>query len=808
LSVDAPKLTEGGPGQTSNMTFTVTLAKAVEQDITISYVLADITATGSPAAGAGNDNSHDYDNNGLPGTLVIPKGATSGIITVPVFGDFIVEGNETFGLDLALQPITIGDTDYGATFKAANIATPYIYRAIGTITDDEAIISIEAPKIFKEGSFGQTTNMTFTVKLAKAVPQDVTVDYMLANGTATGASVSVNDGIHDYDNVLANVVTSPVSGVIGTLTIPANSLSGTISVPVFGDSVSEGNETLILTLSSPTGGSFKGGAGSLSTTGTIIDDEVLITVDAPKIVEGGPGSTTLMTFTVKLAARVTGGVTFSYSTADGTAAAFSDYSPINFQSISFTDDGSTTDKEILITVDVIGDARVEGSEYFILNLSNPVGAIFKGGGTILPAKGTITDDEGILTVDAPKIKEGNDPSPPTPINMTFTVTLAAAVLQDVTIDYSTVDITATAGSDYTNSTGQIIISQGTTTGTISVPILGDTGFESDETFGLNLSMQNITPSDPFSGTGAVFKGGKTTYQAIGTIQNDEGILSVDAPKKTEGGVGDTGFMTFTVKLKAALTQPVTVDYTIANGTATGDSASVNDGIHDYDNVLANVVTSPVSGVIGTLTIPANSLSGTISVPVFGDSLVEGNETINLILSNPVGAGFKASAASLQTTGTIIDDEGVLSSANVSVKENIGGAPGVSGMMAFIVKLAKPIGQDVTLHYHTADIAGGATGFDPSSAGWTDDGLHDYTIMPNIALNPLQPLVLGTPLTIPAGFSQMTILVPIWNDSATTDAPKETFSLILDQFDGAGPKSGASSITLVGTIVDDEPSVLV
>ncbi len=759
LSVDAPKLTEGGPGQTSNMTFTVKLASAVHQDLKIGYTVANITAAGAAAAGA-DDGKNDY--NSGSGTLTITKGATSGTITVPVYGDSMVEGNETFGLDLTLQPYTASGSDYGAVFKGGTTLLLPTYRAIGTIVDDEATITVDAPKI-NEGSFGQTPNMTFTVKLAAAVPQDVTVNYALADGTAKGAAISGNDGIHDYDNSVA-----------GQLKILANSLSGTIAVPIFGDSVYEGNETFTLTLSNPLGGSFKGGVSSLSTTGTIIDDESLITVDAPKTVEGGLGDSSTMTFTVKLSAAVPGGVTVNYSTADKTAAALNDYTPIS-GTIVFT--AIETSKTIPITI--LGDARVEGDESLILNLSNPTGAIFKGGGTILPTTGTITDDEGVLTVDAPKITEGNSGSK----NMTFTVTLANPVLQDVTMNYSTLDITAAAGSDYTKTTGTLVITKGGSTGTITVPILNDTIYESDETFGLSLSLQNVTPSDPLSGAGAVFKGGKTTYQTTGTILNDEGILSVDAPKVTEGGVGDTNnYLTFTIKLAAALSQPATVSYVLANGTATGTSSASNDGLHDYDNSTSS----------GTLTIAANSLTTTLKVPVFGDSKVEGSETVNLILSNPSGAGFKGGGLSLQTTGTVLDDEGVLTASSVSVKENIGGASGQKGMMAFVVKLAAPLGQDVTLHYHTADNPDGkgATGF--GGSGWKDDGGYDYTS------------VMDTLLTIPKGFTQKVILIPIWNDTAIEGT--ETFSLILDQFDGAGLKGNASSITLVGTITDDEPYI--
>ena len=52
----------------------------------------------------------------------------------------------------------------------------------------------------------------------------------------------------------------------------------------------------------------------------------------------------------------------------------------------------------------------------------------------------------------------------------------------VSVDYSTVDDTALAGSDYTATTDTLTIPAGKTSGTILVPILSDAVEEPDETF--------------------------------------------------------------------------------------------------------------------------------------------------------------------------------------------------------------------------------------------------------------------------------------------------------------------------------------
>jgi len=102
--------------------------------------------------------------------------------------------------------------------------------------------------------------------------------------------------------------------------------------------------------------------------------------------------------------------------------------------------------------------------------------------------------------------EGNSGSS----TMAFEVTLSHAVSQDVTIRYSVLPGTATAGTDYTPVSGVLTIYAGQTVGAIHVPILGDVRYEYDETLLLNLSepRQTYLPDT----------------QATGTILNDDPVV--------------------------------------------------------------------------------------------------------------------------------------------------------------------------------------------------------------------------------------------------------------------------------------------
>lgn len=82
---------------------------------------------------------------------------------------------------------------------------------------------------------------TFYVTLSRAHPQQVTVNYATANGSATAGN--------DY------------TAVSGTLTFAAGEASKTIAVPILGDVLVEGSETFSCVLSSPTNATLGNATG-------------------------------------------------------------------------------------------------------------------------------------------------------------------------------------------------------------------------------------------------------------------------------------------------------------------------------------------------------------------------------------------------------------------------------------------------------------------------------------------------------------------------------------------------------------------
>ena len=94
-------------------------------------------------------------------------------------------------------------------------------------------------------------------------------------------------------------------------------------------------------------------------------------------------------------------------------------------------------------------------------------------------------------------------------NMVFTISLSDVALDRVVVVYSTANGTATAGSDYIPVTGaSLSIPAGLSSATVTVPIIGDTVFEPNETLFVNI----VSVSDnAYIGDG----------QGMGTIFNDD-----------------------------------------------------------------------------------------------------------------------------------------------------------------------------------------------------------------------------------------------------------------------------------------------
>ena len=344
-----------------------------------------------------------------------------------------------------------------------------------------------------EGNSG-AANATFTVSLSAPVAQVVTASWATANGTAAAGS--------DF------------TASSGTVTFPANSSAPqTVTVPILGDTTVEPDETFVVNLTGPTNATIADGQA----TGTITNDDaappsVSVAIADAAQAEGNAGPAA-MAFTLTLSAASTQIVTANASTADGTAAAGSDYVALASTPVTFP--AASTSQTVGVTVN--GDTAAEANEAFSVNLSGATNATISDGA----AQGTITNDDGVpgLAINDVAVTEGVTPS------AVFTVTLAAASGLPVSVAYTTANETATAGADYTTTSGTLNFTPGTTTQTITVPIADDALAEGVETFLVNLS----NPVNASLGDAA----------GQGTITSNDAVpsLAITSPALTEGDAG-------------------------------------------------------------------------------------------------------------------------------------------------------------------------------------------------------------------------------------------------------------------------------
>jgi hypothetical protein len=157
---------------------------------------------------------------------------------------------------------------------------------------------------------------------------------------------------------------------------------------------------------------------------------------------------------------------------------------------------------------------------------------------------------------------------------------------------------------------------GQTALTFTVPITDDLTNELSETVTLTLSnpSANATLGVP--------------NPATLTIIDDVPQVQFSSPNYN--AVENQGTVTITTTLSAASALTVTVTYSTSNGTAIAGS--------DY---------APVSG---TLTFNPGVITRTFTVTVINDAGSEGNETFNLILSNPISATLGATNPATLTIG--------------------------------------------------------------------------------------------------------------------------------------------------------------
>ena len=558
--------------------------------------------TQNGTAAAGNPCNSDYTV--AEGELVFLPGETTKVVRVQIVD---CPGAESFeGFTFELGPALNGNVTISRSTTRVSIVDNdtivplgqlpllHVRDAVVDERDGVALVSV-----LLGGPTGQASLST------------ITVNYTTANGTASAGS--------DY-------ATSS-----GTLTFDPGETTKTIPVAITDDGDGELAERVTLNLSTALNAQISDGSGVItigaSDQGLAATPRILAPTDM--IVSEAEGYVDLV---VRLSTRSTGTVSADYTTQNSTASGGnpcnSDFTVASGKLIFAP--GETTK---VVRVQIVDCPGAEAFEGFTFELSGQVNS-------------TIGRERGRISI------VDNDTQVPTPtlhvrdafvdekdgvalVSVLLGSVLGEKSLSSITVDYATADGSA-GDTDYTDSAGTLTFAPGETTKTVVVPITDDGSPEPNESFTLGLSNQtNSTIAD---GTGLIVIGGSDQAEVA-----SPGIFAPADVAVSEGA----GYVDLVVNLDAPGLNPVSVDYTTVNETASGGNPCNS----DYVVTAGEIVFAP------------GETTKVVRVQIVDCPNVEGAETFRFQLSGATGSGVISRVSGQVTIG---DNDGVVTLSSIAV----------------------------------------------------------------------------------------------------------------------------------------------
>ena len=466
-----------------------------------------------------------------------------------------------------------------------------------TLLDDEALpVLAIAPASVAEGDAGGTS-LVFEVTLTPASGRAVSVQASTTAGSAAEGS--------DYTAASAS------------LDFPAGTTLQVFAVEVLGDTEQEADETFSVGLQAAVNATL-GTPGAL---GTVLDDDapppapgsLRFTTASASVAEGDASAA----LAVERVDGSDGAVAVTCGTQAGSAG------PADFvagsQLLSWADGESGTRS---CSVSLLDDAVDEDDETLSLVLSAPQGGAQLG----VPATATVTllDDEPLpaLSIAPLALAEGDAGT----TAFSFTVTLSAASGRTVSVTASTSDGSALAGSDYTAASASLTFAPGVTSQPFVVAVSGDAAEEGDESFTVTLGAPANASLDVLSASGTILDDDAPAAQ--------QGALQFALANAT---VAEGTTATVLVRRSGGSDGAVSVAWTTADGSASAPA--------DY---------AAGSGVLAWA--DGDGADKSFTVALADDAVVEGNETLQLLLSAPTGGavlGTPASAVLTIADGTAV-----------------------------------------------------------------------------------------------------------------------------------------------------------
>ena len=547
------------------------------------------------ANGAGATGGSNWVYNPATGkiTVTIPSGRSDVIFTGTPVGDIRTEavnnGNGTWTqekVDLTLDSVSGNEAAVDNSYKSVStevvdVPTASVGVNISSIFESDQANTLGAG----DTRMGNEATYTFNLSSPSLEPVVLELDWL------TGSSASSNDYTVKVNGVAQ-------AGLPGTITIPAGSISVTVTVTAVDDRLTESDETIKVTIK-PEGGTATAG-------------------DSYHV---SPGASDSATVTIKDDSTPAAGVTPHNEYLDGPMA-------------------------MLVYCDQNGNILLDGankpvtSASFMENSSGKIYykvALFETGGNgqiVLNGDGSYKQFTAEQDISVTIAVNG------------YSNTILNGAGTD--FNFSAVGYTSNGvsgfggltwtpnGANQNSGTIGITIGSGTNGTVFDGKTVADMAVEaSGEGFSLGISK--------ISGNEAQVQSGNSLNTDIVDVPTIS--ISADAAYYSESGEPGTGpnEMSFTLHLTSPLPHAVTVNLAWSSGAGFASAGT------DFQNII-------------TVTIPANTTAWTFTVPIIDDALTEGNETVRVTLLSQSGSAssgvtdnYHLSADGKTASTVIVDD---------------------------------------------------------------------------------------------------------------------------------------------------------
>jgi hypothetical protein len=474
-------------------------------------------------------------------------------------------------------------------------------ESFGAVIDSTQPIAVERSFYSNVGGviWSAGTNATAT-KLSPPQPLTVT----LAATDAAASEVGPNTGTFTFTRTGGNPATTlsaffTISGsagngvdyqaIGGSVFFPANQTSVTITITPFLDNNTEGAETVSLTLTP--NNAYTVGTPNAATV-TIADSVATVNMTATDAAasEAGPEGG-IFTFTRTAGGNPAAGLSVFF-TISGSAG-----NGVDFQAIGGSVFIPANQNSVTLAITPFRDNAIEGTESVSLTLTPNnayvVGASNTAGITIADSVTTVN----MTATDATASEPGGDIG-----TFTFTRTTDGNPVAGLSV-FFTISGSAGNGVDYQAIGGSVFIPANQTSVTLNITPFADNSTEGAETISLTL-----TPNNAYH-VGASNAGTVSIADSVTTV-------SITATDDTASETGpDTGTFTFTRSPGGNQAAGLSVFFTISGSAGNGT---------DYQ------------AIGGSVFIPANQSSVTLTITPFADAIAEGAETVTLTI-NPNNA---------------------------------------------------------------------------------------------------------------------------------------------------------------------------